>query len=212
MRASALGRTYALAVFVLLGLAAVLAADSGRERRDRRRRCAAPSTSGTHRRHRADAPAAHDSHADRAAVARRPHRDPAGRRTAGGQGCDLCGQQDRRQAVPLRRRAQPLQRCRVRLLRQCQLRAPWRWPDQAPAALTRVHELGRGRQGPVDHRVHEPGSRLRRDRRACGSTLPVRVRAGRTGARLHARAAPTRLGTRRASSASAASGSRGARA
>ena len=54
---------------------------------------------------------------------------------------------------------------RLRLLRHRVLRAARRRPARLPAGLRQLHEVGRERRGRVDHGLHEPGPRLRGDRR-----------------------------------------------
>ena len=95
-----------------------------------------------------------------------------------------------------------------------QLRAARRRPAQAPAALERLHELGRGRPRPVDHRLHEPGhayvviAGLRFDTSGPGPARAALAQGRALEPRVH-RAPPRRL---LAPALSAGSSSRAARA
>ena len=118
----------------------------------------------------------------------RRRRPPSGRRSSSGMAIPPAErpgareeghrrrQPDRRQALRLRRRAQALLDGQVSQTPQLD-----RGYDcsgtvsialfggrflKQPARLRQLHELGRGRQGPLDHRLHEPRPRLRGDRRS----------------------------------------------
>ena len=215
MRASALGRTYALAVFVLSALAAAVARCSRRTRRDRRRGRAASASAG---------PPARPAASARLRRSRRRCRPRSSRR-------------DGRTAIPPAAAPQAVKNAiyaanrivgkpyryggghrrfndsRLRLLRHRQLRAARRRPAQAPAALARVHALGRGRQGPVDHRLHESRPRLRRDRRPAVRHVGARRARAALAQEPRARARALRgAPPRRLLAASAGSSSRAGRA
>ena len=134
-------------------------------------------------------------HRRRARPTRRP--GPAG---------DLGRQHARQDALPPTAAATArLHRPRLRLLRHRLLRAARRAAcSTRPLDSGSLHALGRARQGPLDHGLHEPRPRLRRDRRAApGHERRRRSRAAaraRAGARTCARRAATRPATRSACS------------
>ena len=86
-------------------------------------------------------------------------------------------QRDRHEALPLRRRAWPLERRGLRLLGQRVLRAARRGPARDRAPLQRLLRLGRGRRGPVGHDLHQ---------------VEPHVHGGRRPALRHERAQPRR--------------------
>ena len=122
--------------------------------------------------------------ADGAALAGRPRRDPARLRAGAGQERDLRRQPDHQQAVPLRRRPPPLPATRATTApapsaSRCAAAACSSGPLHSSAFM----QLGRGRARPVDHGLHEPRPRLRRDRRPAVRHLRARASGARAGAR-----------------------------
>ena len=67
-------------------------------------------------------------------------------------------------------------------------------PARDAAGLRQLHELGRERQGPVDHGLHEPRSRLRGDRRPAAGYEHGHDLARRTSASSRRRASAARAG------------------
>ena len=122
---------------------------------------------------------------------RRRARDRAGRRAAAGPGDHRGRQRDRHQAVQVRRRARQVGGLGLRLLGLGVLRLARRRAARRGARLHRLHELGRGRQGPVGDDLRQGQPRLHGRRRAALRHQRPRQRRARAGRRTCARARAT---------------------